>query len=116
VTSVGDSDPSNAELGRRLETVAGDVRELGKRIAVEFEHMNLRIDKYTLIQVHEVVTNDLVRRIEDQRRDFSRQLKDVHEELDGQQVGRRFWVNATLAVLALVVSAVVGVFAIVNKS
>lgn len=112
--TVGDADPSNAELGRRLDTVAGDVREGFKRVAAEFEHVHLRLDKYTLIQVHEVVTADLVRRIADQRDDFNRQLKDIHDELDGQQVGRRFYINAVLACLALVVSAVVGAFAIVN--
>lgn len=112
--TVGDADPSNAELGRRLNTVADDVREGFKRVAVEFEHMNLRIDKYTLIAVHEVVTADLERRIDHQRQDFNRQMNDVHDELDAQQVGRRFYINVVLAVLALVVSAVVGAFAVVN--
>lgn len=96
-------EPTNGELGRRLDTLGVDVREGFRRVAAEFEHVHLSHDKYVLIAVHNVV-------IADQRR----QINELREELDALQDGRRYAINTVLAALALIFSTVIGVYSILH--
>jgi hypothetical protein len=103
VTSVGDSDPSNAELGRRLDALGKVVSDGFRQVAVDFEAERQRHDKYVLVAVHNVEMAAV-------RKDVA----DVRDELDELQIARRFNITTVLSALALIIAAIGAVVALVK--
>lgn len=101
---AGEIEPTNGELGRRMDTLNSAVQDGFRRVAAEIEHVHLSHEKYVLTAVHNIVTDNL-----------RQQIREIREELDAIQDGRRHAISTVLAGLALVVSIVVGVLSLIIK-
>jgi len=90
--------PSNYEIGRRLDEVALNLRD-------GFDRMNLRLDRYVLAEVHNIQVGEVGRRI-----------AELESELDTLKADRsvtvRWIVTTILASLALLASITFGVITI----
>lgn len=91
-------DPSNAEIGRRLDEVAVNLRD-------GFDRMNLRLDRYVLAEVHQIYTQNTERR-----------LDELGDRLDHAEANRvtsgRYILTTAVAVLALIGSVILGIIAL----
>lgn len=92
-------DPTNAEIGRRLD-------ELGVNVRDGFEKMNLRLDRYVLAEVHHLYVQNTERR-----------LDELGERLDHAEANRvtsgRYILTTAVALLALLGSVILGIIALV---
>lgn len=99
-----DTEPTNGELGRRIDTLSTAVQDGFRRVAAEIEHVHLSHEKYVLIAVHNVITADQ-----------QRQINELRAEFDALQDNRRYAINTVLAAAALILSAIGVLYPLVNK-
>lgn len=96
-----DHQPSSAEIGRRLDSLANDVR-------AGFDGINLRLDKYVLSEVHQLHVLNTQRHLDD--------LDDEMDELRRDRTAATWRVvTAVLGALSLLTSITVGVLALIIK-
>lgn len=89
------TEPTNGELGRRLDVVADSVR-------VGFTELNLRFDRYVLGEVHDLTVGALARRIDEQDERLDR--VEAHRVTTG-----RWWATTVISVTIAVVSALIAI-------
>lgn len=95
-----DADPSNAELGRRIDSMANSQR-------AGFETINLRLDKYVLAEVHTLVVGQL-----NERQHELATL--VHSRFESLEKRTQWRVTTVVAVLAFLVGVAGVVVALVK--
>ena len=98
---AGEHQPSSSEIGRRLDALARDVH-------AGFDGINLRLDKYVLGEVHQLHVMNTHRRIDDLD-------AEVNELRNNSSATLWRILTAVLAGSSLLVSATVGILALVIK-
>ena len=94
------AEPSNAEIGRRLDVVATAVDS-------GFREINLRLDKYVLVQVYDRDVAHMTSRYVALQEELAEMKRD-------RTAATRFVVAQVMAFLALVTSLTVGVLALLK--